>query len=236
MQKYGFVTRQVDKDTNWAGLSDAVAQNIAISSVGYPFVTTDMIGGSLGSLPPSSELLVRWAQVAALMPIMYASTSPLGGQLNPWLDDPSNLGPGHKGIEAPSNYTSETIELYRKAIQLHERLSPYIIDLAHQSVATASPIVRAMFYEFPEIIDQVSTVRDQWMLGSDLLVAPLVQPGGVRNIVVPTGEWWDTAVHEWRVGPNVLNDYRAALSEIPVFIRKNSPHFDELKKAFEQVQ
>ena len=77
-QRYGFVIREVDKGTDWDSLQAAVAQDLAISTIGYPFVETDMIGGSLSQPPPTKSVLVRWAQAAALMPLMYSSTSPLG--------------------------------------------------------------------------------------------------------------------------------------------------------------
>ena len=49
-----------------------------MTSIGYPFVETDMIGGSCQAPPPTKEVLVRWAQAAALTPLMYSSTSPPG--------------------------------------------------------------------------------------------------------------------------------------------------------------
>ena len=76
-QKYGFVTREIDKGTGWDSLQAAVKQDMAVSTIGYPFVETDMIGGSDGDPPPAKEVLIRWAQAAAAMPLMYSSTSPL---------------------------------------------------------------------------------------------------------------------------------------------------------------
>ena len=58
-QKYGFVIRQVDKGTSWTSRQTAVAQNLAISTVGYPFVETNMIGGSLGQPPPTLSQYLR---------------------------------------------------------------------------------------------------------------------------------------------------------------------------------
>jgi alpha-glucosidase (family GH31 glycosyl hydrolase) len=76
-QRYGFVIRAVDADTTWDGLRTSLRRASVISTDGYPFVETDMIGGSNSLPPPTPELLVRWAQAASLMPLMYASTSPV---------------------------------------------------------------------------------------------------------------------------------------------------------------
>jgi hypothetical protein len=76
----GFVTPP-GRQGHRLGLPAASAtQNLAISTIGYPFVESDMIGGSGGQPAPTKDVLVRWAQSASLMPLMYASTSPVGHQ------------------------------------------------------------------------------------------------------------------------------------------------------------
>jgi alpha-glucosidase (family GH31 glycosyl hydrolase) len=82
--------------------------SVAISTIGYPFVETDMIGGSLGQPPPTKQVLVRWAQAASLMPLMYSSTSPLG------VSNPAGT----------RTYDQQTVDLYKAAITTHERLAP----------------------------------------------------------------------------------------------------------------
>ena len=67
-----------------------------------------MIGGSLGQPPPTKEVLVRWAQAASLMPLMYSSTSPLG------VSNPAGS----------QQYDQQTVELYRAAVDYPRDASP----------------------------------------------------------------------------------------------------------------
>jgi alpha-glucosidase (family GH31 glycosyl hydrolase) len=205
-QRYGFVTRQVDKYTDWRALRAAVSQNLAISTIGYPFVETDMIGGSLGGPPPTKQVLVRWAQAAALMPLMYSSTSPAAG------------------------YDAQTVELYKAAVALHERLTPYILQQVDRAVATGEPIMKPIFFEFPS--DAASyTVDDEWLLGDSLLAAPVVADATGRHVHLPAGSWYDVQRGRLVKGPAELASYQADLTEIPMFIRLGGKDTDTLMRA-----
>ena len=77
-QKPASSPAQVDKGTGWDSLRASVTQNLAISTIGYPFVETDMIGGSLGSRRPPRTCWCGGRRPPPLMPLMYSSTSPVG--------------------------------------------------------------------------------------------------------------------------------------------------------------
>ena len=124
-QKYGFVIREVDKGTGWDSLQAGVAQAMAISTIGYPFVETDMIGGSLGQPPATKDVLVRWAQAASLMPLMYSSTSPLGVS----------------NANGSQNYDAQTAQLYAKAVHQHEALAP--VHRRRRSTRPSAPVSRS---------------------------------------------------------------------------------------------
>jgi alpha-glucosidase (family GH31 glycosyl hydrolase) len=197
-QRHGFVVRQVDKGTGWGSLQAAVRQNLALSTIGYPFVETDMIGGSLGQPPPAKEVLVRWAQAAALMPLMYSSSSPLGVR--------------------EVSYDEETVSLYREAIERHERLAPYIWDQVQHSLSTGDPIMRPLFFEFPAD-RRTYALDDEWMLGPAVLAAPVVRTGAARDVYLPAGTWYDVARGRAVNGPRLLEEYAAPLGTAPAFVR-----------------
>jgi alpha-glucosidase (family GH31 glycosyl hydrolase) len=204
-QKYGFVTREIDKETNWNALQVGVAQDMAISTIGYPFVETDMIGGSEAKMPPTKAVLVRWAQAASLMPLMYSSTSPLGV---------SNLA-------GSRHYDAQTVALYKAAVRTHERLAGYIEQQVKRAVATGEPIMKPLFFDFPG--DRASyTIRDEWLLGDDLLAAPVLTPGTTRTIHLPAGQWFDVLNKRVVTGPTTLSNYRATLSQTPMFVRMHT--------------
>ncbi|MEW2399685.1 glycoside hydrolase family 31 protein [Streptomyces sp. NPDC046862] len=200
---YPGATRTADKPTTFAGLRAAVSANLAVSTIGYPFVETDMIGGSLGYPPPSKQVLARWAQAASLMPLMYASTSPTGvrdATTGEWV-----------------GYDRETVGLYRSAIATHERLAPYIWDQVQSTLKTGDPIMRPLFFDFPK--DEASyTVADEWMLGPAVLAAPKLDEGTTRDVFLPTGTWHDVTDGKVVRGPVTLKGYAAPLGVTPAFV------------------
>ncbi|MFJ9379538.1 TIM-barrel domain-containing protein [Streptomyces sp. NPDC101455] len=199
----GFVTRQVDKGTGFESLRASVTQNLAISTIGYPFVESDMIGGSGGQAAPSKNVLVRWAQSASLMPLMYSSTSPV---------DTYDVTTGQKVV-----YDQETIDLYREAIQAHERLAPYIWDQVQATLKTGDPIMRPLFFDFPQ--DKASyTVTDEWMLGPAVLAAPKLASSASRTVHLPPGTWYDVNHGTVIRGPATLKGYGAPLGVTPTFV------------------
>jgi alpha-glucosidase (family GH31 glycosyl hydrolase) len=201
-QKYGFVTREVDKGTGWNSLQAAVKQDLAISTIGYPFVETDMVGGSLSQAPPAKEVLIRWAQAAAAMPLVYASTSPIRVYdfvHKKWVD-----------------YDAETVRLYTAALKLHQRLSPYILKQVKQTLKTGAPIMQPLFFDYPS--DQAAyTITDEWLLGDSLLAAPLLSAGTSRDVHLPPGTWYDVARGKAVKGD--LRAYPAGLGTLPLFVR-----------------
>lgn len=200
----GFVTRQVDKGTGWNSLRASVTQNLAISTIGYPFVTTDMIGGSSAQPSPTKQVLVRWAQSAALMPLMYASTSPVDTV------DPTT---GQKVV-----YDAETTALYRQAIARHARLAPYIWDQVQQTLKTGDPIMRPLFFDFPHDTDAY-TISDEWMLGPAVLAAPQLGDATTRAVHLPPGTWYDVAHGRAVRGGRTLTSYATPLGTTPVFVK-----------------
>ncbi|MEU6480893.1 glycoside hydrolase family 31 protein [Streptomyces sp. NPDC047017] len=212
----GFVTRQEDKGTGWNSLRASVTQNLAISTIGYPFVTTDMIGGSSGEPAPTKEVLVRWAQSASLMPLMYASTSPVE------TTDPTT---GKKVV-----YDRQTTALYRAAIARHASLAPYLWDQVQQTLKTGDPIMRPLFFDFPH--DRAAyTVSDEWMLGPAVLAAPQLTAAPTRPVHLPPGTWYDVAHHKTLKGGRTLPSYATPLGTAPVFVKLNTPQTEKALRA-----
>jgi alpha-glucosidase (family GH31 glycosyl hydrolase) len=201
-QKYGFVIREVDKGTGWDSLQAGVAQAMAISTIGYPFVETDMIGGSLSQPPPTKQVLVRWAQAASLMPLMYSSTSPLGV---------SNQA-------GSRDYDPQTVALYTAAAKLHGQLAPYIDAQVKRAVSSGEPIMKPLFFDFPA--DPASySIDDEWLLGDSLLAAPILTDGTSRDVHLPAGMWFDVLGRRIIKGGVTLAGYQADLTQTPMFVR-----------------
>ncbi len=171
-QRGTFLLREWDKHSEWGlgnGLRSVLSQALTFGLIGYPFVLPDMIGGNeYGGQHAEDELLVRWAQMNALLPQMQFSVAP-------W-----ERGP-------------EVTRRARDAAKLHMGFAPEIERLAAEAVATGAPITRALLYEFPDD-PMTETIWDEFMLGDRWLVAPVVEPGArVRDVYLPEGRWRDDA-------------------------------------------
>lgn len=189
-----------DKLHSWGtnGLASLIPNGLAQGLLGYGFSCSQAIGGAdLQELPQEKidqELMVRYAQCAALFPIMQFSKAP-------WsiLDD-------------------EHLAYCREAALLHQKLGEEILELAKDVAETGEPIIRHMVYSYPD--GGYEEVHDQFMLGDDILVAPVVKKGAVsRTIHFPEGTWVgdDESVVE---GP-CSQEVEAPLSRLPWYRRKS---------------
>ena len=203
IQRYGFATDSIDKEADNDGLAAAAHQALSISTIGYPFTEMDMIGGSDDSDPPNSptkQVLVRWAQAEALTPLMMGSVN-------------------------PTRYDKETVDDYRAAIKLHEKLWPYEMQQVRRAVATGEPIEKPIFFDYPQ--DQASyTIGDEWLYGDSLLAAPVLADVSSRSIHLPPGRWFDVLHH--RVVQGDIADYPVTLADVPLFVRLGTRDTGEL--------
>jgi alpha-D-xyloside xylohydrolase len=90
----------------------------------------------------------------------------------------------------PWEYDEALTEDFRRALGLKYSLMPYILAQAKDASAHGFPMVRALFFEYPQ--DPTAwLIDDEYMFGSDLLVAPLMESGTGRNVYLPPGAWID---------------------------------------------
>ena len=75
----------------------------------------------------------------------------------------------------------------KQAVALRMRFTPRILELAQASAATGEPILRPLAYGFPD--GGYENVKDQFLMGDDLLVAPMVTQGTARTVQIPPGKW-----------------------------------------------
>ncbi|KNM09600.1 family 31 glucosidase, partial [Salmonella enterica subsp. enterica serovar Typhimurium var. 5-] len=107
---------------------------------------------------------------------------------------------------------------------LREKLKPYIKALMEETHKHNTPVMRPLFFEFPE--QETSwTITDQYCFGPDLLIAPVMHEGmRERDVWLPEGETWtDLATGESYSGGQTLQ-YATPLNRIPVFIREGGQY------------
>jgi alpha-glucosidase len=105
-----------------------------------------------------------------------------------------------------------------EAIRFRYRLLPYVYTLAEEAASTGAPLMRPLFWAFPEE-EAAYQVYDQFLFGDALLVAPVTRPGQTtRTLYLPAGRWqhwWRGTIYE---GPGWVT-VEAPLEEIPLFLR-----------------
>jgi alpha-D-xyloside xylohydrolase len=189
---------------------------------GIPWWTTD-IGGFFGGDPDDEgfrELLVRWFQWGAFCPVMRLHGNRLPETPVTHPDGRPNCPTG--GPNEVWSYGEEVYRILAAYIQLRGAMRPYVRELMRQAHEDGAPVMRPMFYGYPS--DEACwTVDDQYLFGDDVVVAPVVQPGGTeREVFLPTGSRWieayTGAVHQG--GSTVTAS--APLAIIPVFVREGS--------------
>jgi alpha-glucosidase len=225
-QRYA-ATWSGDNSSSWnhLRLATPMLENLGLS--GFAFCGAD-VGGYAGS--PTPELLTKWLEVAAFQPIYRDHAEKGKGDQEPWAGG------------------SEQEAIRRRFIEARYQLMPYLYTLADESSRTGLPMVRPLFLEYPNAapdghpMDIDLAASGEFMLGSDLLIAPAPYPEENAPYVVefPSSDWYDFWTGKKVPLPLISNppvadpgtvpgrDHQFSiqatpeLSQLPVFIRAGS--------------
>ena len=216
-QRYGAALWSGDIDPTFESLATQIRAGLNVAMSGIPWWNTD-IGGFMGGDPEDPayrELLVRWFQYGTFQPIMR-----LHGDREPHQAFTTRMSGGPNEVWS---YGEEAYAILREHLLLRERLRPYIHGLAEATHRTGAPPMRPLFFEFPG--DEAAwAVEDQFLLGPDLLVAPVAEAGArSRPVYLPRGTQWIDAASGESVEGGVVTEVSAPLERIPVFVRAGAP-------------
>lgn len=199
-----------DQHTDWSwdrGLPSIVPAGLSIGICGTNIWGPD-IGGFFdafdGSDAASSvELWVRWCQLGALTPLMRDHLGPKR-MTNP------------NAVDMWSNET--TVATWRRYARLHNDLLPYLYAYAAQAHQTGKPTMRHLVLRYPDYPEALAQ-DDQYLLGDELLVAPVVEAGATtRRVWFPPGAWFSFWDGRRYAGPG-YQEVPAPLETIPLFVR-----------------
>ncbi|WMC93993.1 glycoside hydrolase family 31 protein [Kineothrix sp. MB12-C1] len=219
-QKYGALVWSGDIDSSFLSLRNQLAAGLNMGIAGIPWWTTD-IGGFHGGHIESEEFkecLVRWFQFGAFCPVFR-----LHGDREPHQKPLSNTGGGRTPSGADNEvwtYGEEVYEICKKYMELREQMRPYITGLMKAAHEKGSPVMRPLFYDFPE--DKHSwLIEDEYMFGDKVLVCPILyEEQRQREVYLPYGEMWED-IHTGKVyegGQSI--EVKADISTIPVFVKQ----------------
>lgn len=189
-----------DNETAWKTLRYNLTQGLNMSLSGMFSIGHD-VGGFHGPTP-GPELFVRFNEFCALWPRMV---------MNSWNDDGV--------VNLPWMYP-EMVPQVRAALSLRYRLMPYLYTQMWRASRDGIPAVRPLLYDFPQDAKAV-TVDDAFMLGPDVLVAPVLEEGAQeRSVYLPAhpGGWYDWHDKKHYAGGAVVT-VAAPLGRLPLFVR-----------------
>jgi len=186
-----------DNTADWSSLRQAISTLLGLGISGFPFVGSD-IGGYAYACTP--ELFTRWLQVGTFSPFMRVHAEFGSPDKEPW-----SFGPHFEAIN-------------KRAIELRYRLLPYIYNAMEQASETGVPAMRPLFMDYPEE-EGAAGVDDEFLFGSDLLVAPVLREGATDRLVyLPKGDWYDYWNGRHFAGAGLTN-MPVTLENIPLFVR-----------------
>jgi len=214
-QRYGALVWSGDIMSRWEDFRRQVCAGLNMGCAGIPWWTTD-IGGFHGGWPEHEdfrELLIRWFQWGCYCPVMR-----LHGDRQPTekifrKDSTQVLNSG--SFNEVWSFGETAYPILVKYMQRREELRPYVRSLMEEAHESLTPLMRAMFYEFPDD-PECAVLKDQYMFGSRYLVAPVMEPGlRSRSVYLPRGQWKDVDTGVlYQGGQYILID--APLDRIPV--------------------
>ena len=175
-QAYATLIWAGDQCVDWSeddGLPSVITAALSLGMSGYGLHTCDAGGyTTLFSLRRDEELLLRWLEFTAFTPVMRT----------------------HEGNRPEVNvqlYDSDAVlSGAARLVQLHNALLPYLKHCVQQNASSGLPVMRPLFLEAPEEDIAWSHTLYSYLLGGDLLVAPVIESGAVsRKLWLPEGEW-----------------------------------------------
>ena len=188
------VQRLHDKNHNWEDVQKLIPHMLTEGLVGYTFSCPDLIGGGdyvsfLDLKTFDQDLVVRSAQIHALMPMMQFSVAP-------WriLD--------HEHLDA-----------VKQAVKIREKFTPTILELAQKSAKTGETIISSLEFFFPN--QGFEAINDQFMLGPNILVAPVINKETSRNVLLPKGNWLGDDGKKYKGGKSYQID--VPINRLPFF-------------------
>ena len=218
-QKYGALVWSGDIMSSFESLRDQFAAGLNMGIAGIPWWTTD-IGGFFGADvrdPAFHELLVRWFEYGTFCPVMR-----LHGYRWPIQPQVGTTGGATCLSGAPNevwSYTDEVYEILKDYLFLREKMKPYIEKIMQQAHEKGTPVMRPLFYDFPEDGKAWET-EDAYMFGPDILVAPVMYAGQTtRSVYLPAGAVWTNYWTGDKLEGGQTVSVEAPLEQIPLFMK-----------------
>jgi alpha-D-xyloside xylohydrolase len=197
LQRVGF-SWGGDRARTFSHMAGTVSASLGVSICGVPLIGHDLGGYRGDNSPEARKVYIRGVQYATFSPAFHDH----GSAPAPWEQE---------------KYGRENYQFYSR---VRYNLIPYLyhyVKLAHE---TGVPIMRTLFLHFPED-HKTFTIEDEYFLGNELLIAPIITEENEREIYLPKGNWIDFWNNKPYSGQQVIV-YNAPLNRIPVFAKQSA--------------
>lgn len=207
--RYSTMMWNGDQHVNFSyddGLASVIPATLSLGMSGYGLVHSD-IGGytTMLDMKRSKDLFIRWTELCAFSPLMR----------------------GHEGNRPDDNIQfdadKDSLYYYSKMSNVYSSLSPYIKALVEENALKGIPVMRPLFMYYDE--DRAFDEKYQYLLGRDMLVAPVIDKNeNSKMVYLPDDNW----IHLWSGKEYKGGSYNisAPYGEPPVFYRKDSKFKD----------
>jgi alpha-glucosidase len=186
-----------DTNSTWESLALNIPMFTTLGLSGEPFVGSD-VGGFIGRGNP--ELLVRSYQISFLAPFCRNHKVIDGYDQEPW------------------RFGTYYEDIIRKYLKLRYRLLPFLYTTLEEAHRTGAPLFRPLVLNYQQDANTYN-LDDEFMIGEDLLVAPIVKPGLTERLVyLPKGIWYDYWTDKKYSGGTMVR-VAAPLEMVPMFVR-----------------
>jgi len=189
-----------DTNSTWDSLAMVTPMLTSLGMSGEPFVGGD-IGGFIGR--GNGEMLTRWYQIGFLSPFCRNHKQIDGYDQEPW------------------RFGSYYEDIIRKYLKLRYRLMPFLYTTLETAHRTGVPLFRPLVLNY-QADDNTANIDDEFMVGDDLLVAPIVKPDVTTRLVyLPKGVWYDYWTGAKLTGGTMIRA-DAPLETVPMYVRGGS--------------
>ena len=219
-QRYGALVWSGDIMSTYEDFRKQICAGIHMGLCGIPWWTTD-IGGFHGGITEDAEfreLLIRWFQFGTFCPVMR-----IHGCRQPGETIVNKAGEEREWTGADNevwSFGEEAYPILVKFIQIREKLRDYTRGLMTEAHEKGTPVMRALFYEFPQ--DKICwDITDSYMYGADILVAPICHEHEFnRRVYLPAGASWTQAQTGKVFAGGAWYDVEAPIDTLPLFLRE----------------
>ena len=186
-----------DCESTFESMAESLRGGLSLAATGFGFWSHD-IGGFEGT--PDPETFKRWIAFGLL-----SSHSRLHGS---------------GSVRVPWAVDEESVDVLRDFTKLKLRLMPYVFQAAVIAHTDGDPVMRPMVVAFPDDPGCASLDR-QYMLGADILVAPVFNAQSLAEFYLPAGRWTHLLTGDVLAGPGWFRDH-CDIRSVPVFARPGS--------------